>query len=210
MNSLVTSLAAPAGNQGCPLCKLIFVPETPLLVGCTTGSTASLIVWNLLTESVWWSYRLTVSALAVDPQSGSIAAAVLPDKSASGQQAAVHAPTAVQPQLAHSSEKSEQDASVVKLLEQGPLAVHSPDREQTVSGTSAVFLFNPSSGRPHLSWSLQQTPVAALLFAAPQSKLYSAASAIAPEGIDPLLIVTEDRQYAIARKASQACDASFV
>ncbi len=79
-NSMLTSLASPPGNQGCPIVKLLFVPNTPFLAGYTTGPAASLIVWNLLTESIWWSYALTCSALAVDPESSCIAVAVAPQK----------------------------------------------------------------------------------------------------------------------------------
>ncbi|KAL0020828.1 hypothetical protein WJX79_004301 [Trebouxia sp. C0005] len=54
-NSMLTSLASPSGNQGCPIVKLLFVPNTPFLAGYTTGPAASLIVWNLLAEAIWAS-----------------------------------------------------------------------------------------------------------------------------------------------------------
>ena len=92
---------------------------------------------------------------------------------------------------------------------QGPMTVPDPEGQQASMGTSAVFLFVPSSGQPQLSWSLGQATVAALLFALPGTKLHSASLDIAPAGVSPLLILTEDRQYAIARSATHMHHASF-
>ncbi len=211
-NSMVTSLASPPANQGGPLCKLLFVPNTPFLVGFTTGASASLIVWNLLTESIWWSYVLTVSALAVDPESSCIAVAVAPQQPAGDGQKESHneqnqATPSQQPSGLPST--AGLDAQTAELLSQGPMTVPDPEGQQTVAGGSAVFLFAPDSGQPQLSWSLGLTSVAALLFALPGTRLHSASSGLAPDGVSPLLILTEDRQYAIARSALHMQDASL-
>jgi len=43
--------------------KVVFVPGTPFLVAYTQYT---LYIWNLLTMSVWWSYRLSILSLAVE------------------------------------------------------------------------------------------------------------------------------------------------
>ena len=214
-NSMITSLASPQSNQGCPLCKLLFVPNTPYLVGYTTGSSASLIVWNLLTESIWWSYSLTVTAMAVDPESSSVAVAVAPQKATADGQKAIadgqsgHSQGVLQQQAGVLPNTTELTAHTADILRQGPMTVPDPDGEQTVTGASAVFLCVPSSGQPQLSWSLGQSTVASLLFALPGTKLHSVSTGLSPAGVGPLLILTEDRQYAVARSAAHLHDASF-
>ena len=212
-NSMVASLASPPGNQGCPLVKLLFVPNTPFLVGYTTGTAASLIVWNLLTESIWWSYALTVSALDVDPESTCIAVAVAPQKAGADGQKGSHSgqpqAAALQQQSGNVTRHAEAGSNVAEVSRQGPMTVSDPEKQQIAVASSAVFLFAASSGQPQLSWSLGQSTVASLLFALPGTKLHSASIAQAPEGITPLLILTEDRQYAVARSAAHMHDASF-
>ena len=220
-NSMLTSLASPPGNQGCPIVKLLFVPNTPFLAGYTTGPAASLIVWNLLTESIWWSYALTCSALAVDPESSCIAVAVAPQKAvAEGQKGSQKAgafghkgshegqPAGLQQQAQNPRTSADAGSNTAEML-QGPMTVPDPEGKQASMGSSAVFLFVPSSGQPQLSWSLGQATVASLLFALPGTKLHSVSLDIAPAGTSPLLILTEDRQYAIARSAAHLHHASF-
>ena len=220
-NSMLTSLASPPGNQGCPIVKLLFVPNTHFLAGYTTGPAASLIVWNLLTESIWWSYALTCSALAVDPESSCIAVAVAPQKAvAEGQKGSQKAgadghkgshegqAAGLQQQAQNPRTSADVGSNSAEML-QGPMTVPDPEEQQASMGTSAVFLFVPSSGQPQLSWSLGQATVASLLFALPGTKLHSASLDIAPAGVSPLLILTEDRQYAIARSATHMHHASF-
>ncbi|KAL6045495.1 NET1-associated nuclear protein 1 [Balamuthia mandrillaris] len=61
-NALHHTLCHPVPNE--EIKGLAFVPDTSFLV-CYTKD--QLFVWNLLTSSVWWSYRLNVISLAVDP-----------------------------------------------------------------------------------------------------------------------------------------------
>ncbi|KAL0052292.1 hypothetical protein WJX82_011440 [Trebouxia sp. C0006] len=202
-NSMLTSLASPPGNQGCPIVKLLFVPNTPFLAGYTTGPAASLIVWNLLTESIWWSYALTCSALAVDPESSCIAVAVAPQKAVAEGQKGSQKAGAVGHKGSHEGQpaprtSADAGSNTAEML-QGPMTVPDPEGKQASMGSSAVFLFVPSSGQPQLSWSLGQATVASLLFALPGTKLHSVSLDIAPAGTSPLLVLTEDRQYAIAR-----------
>lgn len=46
--------------------KVAFVPHSTFVVGYTT---THLIVWNLLTCTVWWSHKAYVTSLTVDPHS---------------------------------------------------------------------------------------------------------------------------------------------
>ena len=220
-NSMLTSLASPSGNQGCPIVKLLFVPNTPFLAGYTTGPAASLIVWNLLAEAIWWSYALTCSALAVDPESSCIAVAVAPQKEdAEGQKGSYKAGAdghkgshagqvaGLKAQAENPMTTADAGSNTAEML-QRPVTVPHPEGQQASMGSSAVFLFVPSSGQPQLSWSLGQATVAALLFALPGTKLHSVSVDVAPAGISPLLILTEDRQYAIARSAAHMHHASF-
>lgn len=220
-NSMLTSLASPPGNQGCPIAKLLFVPNTPFLAGYTTGPAASLIVWSLLTESIWWSYALTCSALAVDPESSCIAVAVTPQKEAVGEQKGSQKAGAdghkgshegqaagLQQQAQNPMTSADAGFNTAEMLN-GPMTVPDPEGRQASMGSSAVFLFVPSSGQPQLSWSLGQATVAALLFALSGTKLHSVSLDVAPAGISPLLILTEDRQYAVARSAARMHHASF-
>lgn len=212
-NALISTLAIPAGSEGSKLCKLAFVADTPYLAGYTQGANASLVVWNLLTESIWWSYALTVSAMAVDPESSYIAVAVpaqQPEQTGKshsnlisnsstaahrdgGQQASANLPTAA-----------------AQLLAQGPLTLPSDRDSQTIVGGSAVFLLDPATAQPKHSWNLGQATTAALMFALPGTSLYTVSAGLSQEGISPLLIVTADRQYAIARSITAVDGAAQV
>lgn len=197
-NTMLSTLTTPAGSEGSKLCKLLFVPNTPYLAGYTQGTNASLVVWNLLTESVWWSYALTVSAMAVDPDSSYIAVAV------PAQHAEPAAKSSSNSNLGAGAQQRQVKAAdmlpaAAQLLAQGPLTVPSENGSQSIVGGAAVFLLDPASAQPKLSWSLRQKTAAALLFALPSTPLYTASAALSEEGMSPLLVVTSDRQYAIAR-----------
>ena len=209
-NAIISRLASPPANQGSPLSKLSFVPDSPYLVGYTTGTNPSLILWNLITESIWWSYQLAVSAVATDPNGSSIAVAVLPEEvSARGQEAdKAQSGEAASVQTAGDMPKDmEVSASTANILSQGAVTLAGSEAE-AASG-SAVFLFSAATGQPQLSWSLGRSTAAALLFALPGTKLQASAAAVTPDGVSPLLIVLQDRQYAFARSASKMHDASL-
>lgn len=53
--------------------------QSNLQVGLCSDSSPSLVVWNLLTASVWWSAAVAASCLAVDPHHGAFAIAVPPE-----------------------------------------------------------------------------------------------------------------------------------
>ena len=201
---MISALNCPAGSEGSKLCKLLFVPDTPYLAGYTQGSNASLVVWNLLTESVWWSYALTVSAMAVDPESSYIVVAV----PAQHAEQAQHAQTAADPisnaaQPGPAAQNGADTASKAgQLLSQGPLTVTSGSEDQAIVGGSAVFLFDPATAQPRLSWNLGQRTAAALMFALPNTQLHAASVALSEDGVSPLLVLTDDRQYAIAPSLS--------
>lgn len=191
---MIASLSCPPGSEGSKLCSLLFVPHTPYLAGCTEGSNAYLVVWNLLTESVWWSYALTVSAIAVDPQSRCIAVAV----------PAQHAEPASAPRSGSEQEGpgaqngTDKASKAGQLLSQGPLTMASETDSHTIVGGSAVFLLDPATAQPTLSWSLGQRTAAALMFALPNTQLHAASVDMSQDGVSPLLVLTDDRQYAIA------------
>lgn len=201
-NVMVSCIASPPANQGSPLRKLCFLPNSPYLVGYTTGANPSLIVWNLITESVWWSYQLAVSAIAADPNGDSVAVAVLPEQvDASSQSSKGAAEQAEGGTVRHT--KAGSPAS--KILQQGAVTVTRPETHQSAAG-SAVFVFCAATGRPRLSWNLGQSTAAALLFALPGSKLHAASVAATPDGLSPMIIVLQNRQYATARSASNMQD----
>mmetsp|Transcript_2819 Transcript_2819/g.7199 ORF Transcript_2819/g.7199 Transcript_2819/m.7199 type:complete len:512 (+) Transcript_2819:23-1558(+) len=76
-NAQIAQLPAPSAGKS-SLRHLAFIHGTSFLVGAASGggSGGLLVVWNLLTASVWWSYRLPVSVLAADPRSARFAVAV--------------------------------------------------------------------------------------------------------------------------------------
>ncbi|CAL8472222.1 g11764 [Coccomyxa elongata] len=78
-NTLIAALANPATARSCAMWRLDFVPGTPYLVGICSDSSPSMVVWNLLTASVWWSAAVAASCLAVDPHHGAFAIAVPPE-----------------------------------------------------------------------------------------------------------------------------------
>ena len=201
-NAMISTLAAPAGSEGSKLCRLTFVADTPYLAAYTQGSNASLIVWNLLTESVWWSYALTVSAMAVDPESSCIAVAV-PAQHAeqAADKSKLHSKSDASTQKQEGSSQAAADipAAAAQLLAQGPLTVPSDSDAQTIVGGAAIFLLDPATAQPKFSWSLGQATAAALMFSLPNTSLHTASAAVSQEGISPLLVLTSDRQYTIAR-----------
>ena len=200
-NAMISTLPTPAGSEGSKLCKLAFVASMPYLAAYTQGTNASLIVWNLLTESVWWSYALTVSAMAVDPDSGYIAVAV------PAQHAEQVAGKSNTKSASNSNTQQESGVQVgvkvpkvaAQLLAQGPLTVASDHDAQTIVGGAAVFMLDPATAQPRFSWSLGQATAAALMFALPDTPLHTASAAMSEEGVSPLLVLTTERQYAIAR-----------
>ena len=206
-NAMVSCVTSPPANQGSPLRKLCFIPNSPYLVGYTTGANPSLIMWNLITESVWWSYQLAVSAIAADPDGDSVAVAVLPecaqvdDSSQSNKGAAEQAEGDVIRHTKFSSPAS-------KILKQGAVTVTQPDTPQSAAA-SAVFLFGAATGQPRLSWSLGQSTAAAMLFALPGTKLHAASVAATPDGLSPMIIVLQNRQYVLARSASSIQEAQL-
>lgn len=209
-NAIISRLASPPANQGSPLSKLGFVPNSPYLVGYTTGSNPSLILWNLITESIWWSYQLAVSAIATDPNGSSIAVAVPPEESTAKVQEAEGTQrdkAAAEQTAGDRLSEVEVSASTAKILSQGAVTLAGSETE-AASG-SAVFIFSAATGQPQLSWSLGQSTAAALLFALPGTKLHASAAAVTPHGVSPLLIVLQDRQYTFARSASKLHDASL-
>ena len=209
-NAIISRLASPPANQGSPLSKLGFVPNSPYLVGYTTGSNPSLILWNLITESIWWSYQLAVSAIATDPNGSSIAVAVPPEESTAKVQEAEGTQrdkAAAEQTAGDRLNEVEVSASTAKILSQGAVTLAGSETE-AASG-SAVFIFSAATGQPQLSWSLGQSTAAALLFALPGTKLHASAAAVTPHGVSPLLIVLQDRQYTFARSASKLHDASL-
>ena len=210
-NAMISCLASPPANQGSPLRKLCFIGNSPYLVGYTTGANPSLIVWNLITESVWWSYQLAVSAVAADPMGGSIAVAVPPGTGVAKAQGGENSESSKgTPQQAESDAISEAKVSspTSNMLRQGAMTVDRPDTHQSAAA-SAVFLFCAATGQPRLSWSLGQSTAAAMLFVLPGTKLHASSVAVTPDGLTPLMIVLEDRRYAIARSASCLQDASL-
>ena len=201
-NAMVSCIASPPANQGSPLRKLCFLPNSPYLVGYTTGANPSLIVWNLITESVWWSYQLAVSAIAADPNGDSVAVAVLPEQvDASSQGSKGASEQAEREKVRHT--KAGSPAS--KILKQGAVTVTRPETQQSAAG-SAVFVFCAATSRPRLSWNLGQSTAAAMLFALPGTKLHAASVAATPDGLSPMIIVLQNRQYATARSASNMQD----
>lgn len=205
-NAMVSCLASPPAKLGSPLRKLCFIPHSPYLVGYTTGANPSLIVWNLLTQSVWWSYQLAVSAMAADPKSGSIAVAVLPGDAQVGKSSQTNSGAAGQAE-GDAISQAKASSSVSKILRQGAMSVTRPDDDQSAAA-SAVFLFCAATGQPRLSWSLGQATAAALLFALPGTHLHASAAAATPDGLSPLMIVLQDRQYTFAKSASSMQNAS--
>lgn len=201
-SAIISCLASPPANKASPLQKLCFVPNSPYLVGYTTGANPSLIVWNLINESIWWSYQLAVSALAADPKGGSVAVAVLPksvgadaetcEKTQSSTGASEHAEGDA---VSHDKVSSPAD----KVLRQGATTETQSDQS---AAASAVFLFNVTTGVPQLSWSLGQSVAAALLFPLPGTNLHASSLPLTPDGLSPLMIILQDRQYAVARSAN--------
>lgn len=199
-NAMVSCLASPPANLGSPLRKLCCIPNSPYLVGYTAGANPSLIVWNLLTQSVWWSYRLAVSAMAADPKGGSIAVAVLPGDAQVGKSSQRKSAATGQAE-GDASSQAKASSSISKILRQGAMTVPQPDDHQPAAA-SAVFLFCAATGQPRLSWSLGQATAAALLFALPSTSLHASAAAATPDGLSPLMIVLQDRRYTFARSTS--------
>ncbi|KAL3140577.1 hypothetical protein ABBQ32_005152 [Trebouxia sp. C0010 RCD-2024] len=201
-SAIISCLASPPANKASPLQKLCFVPNSPYLVGYTMGANPSLIAWNLITESVWWSYQLAVSALAADYKGESVAVAVLPKSFG------VNAKTCEKTQSSTgASEQAEGDAishekvssPADKVLRQGATTVTQSDQS---AAASAVFLFNVITGVPQLSWSLGQSVAAALLFPLPGTNLHASSVPLTPDGLSPVMIILQDRQYAVARSAN--------
>lgn len=205
-NAMVSCLASPPANLASPLRKLCFIPNSPYLVGYTTGANPSLIVWNLTTQSVWWSYQLAVSAMAADPKGGSITVAVLPGDAQVGISSQKKSGAAGQAE-ADAICRAKASSSISKLLRQGAMTGTRPDEDQSAAA-SAVLLFCAATGQPRLSWSLGQSTAAALLFALPGTHLHASAAAASPDGLSPLMIVLQDRQYTFARSASSMQGAS--
>ncbi|CAL5220765.1 g2829 [Coccomyxa viridis] len=76
-NSLVAVLAHPPAASSVAVSSLSFVAETPYLVGVSTDPQSQcVVVWNLITASVWWSAATPASCLAVDAKSGAFAVAL--------------------------------------------------------------------------------------------------------------------------------------
>lgn len=206
-NAMVSCIASPPANQGSALRKLCFIPNSPYLVGYTTGANPSLIVWNVITESVWWSYQLAVSAIAADPNGNSVAVAVLPEHAQDDEGLQSSKGAAAQAEgAAVRHTKSSSPAS--KILKQGAVSVTRPDTHQSAAA-SAVFLFCAATGQPRLSWNLGQSTAAAMLFTLPGTKLHAASVAATPDGISPMIIVLQNRQYATAASASSIQDAKL-
>ncbi|KAI9013838.1 quinon protein alcohol dehydrogenase-like superfamily [Phycomyces nitens] len=67
-NTLQGILAQPSDQES--IVHAAFLGDSPYVV---TASKTHFYVWNMLTCSVWWSYRCPVDQLAVDPLSGRIA-----------------------------------------------------------------------------------------------------------------------------------------
>ena len=72
----------------------------------------------------------------------------------------------------------------------------------------AVLLFDAASAAPRAAWALPRARASALLFAQPGTPLASAAPAPAPGGVCPLLILTADRRFTIARPAGAPAEAA--
>ena len=216
-NALIACLGSPSANQGSPLSKLCFVSNSPYLVGYTTGANPSLIAWNLLTESVWWSYQLAVSALAADPSAGSVAVAVLPRGSKKDLQEAQQAQRSKPAEQETNGEEQETNGegaskakvskTTDKILKQGAVTMAGTHAQQPLAG-SAVMVFSVATGQPQLTWSLGQAAVAALLFALPGTKLHASSLAATPDGVSPLLVVLQHRQYIMATSLAHVKAAS--
>ena len=206
-NAMVSCIASPPANQGSALRKLCFIPNSPYLVGYTSGANPCLIVWNLITESVWWSYQLAVSAMAADPNGDTVAVAVLPEHvqvEATSQGNKGAAEQAEGDAVRH----TETSSPVSNILKQGAVTVTRPDTHQSAAA-SAVFLFCAATGQPRLSWNLGQSTAAAILFALPGTKLHAASVAATPDSLSPMIIVLQNRQYASARSATSIQDAKL-
>ena len=205
-NAMVSCIASPPANQGSPLRKLCFIPNSPYLVGYTTGANPCLIVWNLITESVWWSYQLAVSAIAADPNGDTVAVAVLPDAQVDG--SSQNNKGAAEQAKGEAVRHTKLSSPASKMLKQGAVTVTRPDTHQSAAA-SAVFLFCAATGQPRLSWNLGQSTAAAMLFALPGTKLHAASVAATPDGLSPMIIVLQNRQYATARSATSIQDAKL-
>eukprot|EP00193_Tetraselmis_chui_P016806 CAMPEP_0177794212 /NCGR_PEP_ID=MMETSP0491_2-20121128/25517_1 /TAXON_ID=63592 /ORGANISM="Tetraselmis chuii, Strain PLY429" /LENGTH=807 /DNA_ID=CAMNT_0019316837 /DNA_START=58 /DNA_END=2481 /DNA_ORIENTATION=+ len=88
-NTKVAQLPAPVGGRT-PIRQLSFIRGSHFLVGASAGSGGSgggvLVVWNLLTLSVWWSYKMMAKHLVADPSAPRFALTVrsTPQQKASG------------------------------------------------------------------------------------------------------------------------------
>eukprot|EP01137_Pigoraptor_chileana_P009467 Opistho-2@57784 len=74
-NSLQGVLSYPPSNE--KVSFVAFIAASPFLVASTE---TTVYVWNILTCSVWWSYRMNATSIAVDPSSPRFAAFVKDDQ----------------------------------------------------------------------------------------------------------------------------------
>lgn len=202
-SAVISCLASPLANYASPLRKLCFIPNSPYLVGYTTGVSPSLIAWNIVTESVCWSYQLAVSAIAADPMGGLLAVAVLPKSSGANAQGGrdSHSNKEASEQaeggaFSHGNIRSPEVQEV-----RHSMTVTQSDNHQAAAA-SAVFLLHAATGLPELSWNLEQSVAAALLFPLPGTQLHASSVPLMPDGLSAFMIVLQDRQYAIARSAN--------
>ena len=70
-----TLAAAPAGGRERAVVQLAFVSGTPYLAAAEAKG-GRLVVWDLLTRSVWWSYTMDVVGIAPAPHAPLLAVAV--------------------------------------------------------------------------------------------------------------------------------------
>ena len=74
-NRLLATLVAPSCPRRSRLTHLCFLPASPYLVSVHRGKHGCLCVWNLLTQTLWWSSFASVVDVAAHPHLPQFAAA---------------------------------------------------------------------------------------------------------------------------------------
>jgi hypothetical protein len=148
-----------------------FLGESPFLAGIAVplsrGTQPALVVWNLLTLSVWWSLKLpgAYGVLAGDAASGRFAVAT----------------------------RGAPVAAALPLQSDGEAP---SDTDASVSVPGYVMLFGSGSYLPAAAWRCpSNATVAALAFAHPGTEM--AAKFKGVSGASPLLLLTSSRDFSI-------------
>lgn len=197
-DAMLGVLCSPVhGDEHAVLHNLVFVQHTPYLVGLLQGpgTTWRLLVWDLLSTSVAWSCAVpSCGVIVADPCHPLFAIGVPPQP--------LPAPT---PPAAPGTKPDKAVAAAASSTNSSDARSQAaPNSAPAPASCGYVLVFHPAQAWPKYVCPVPGGSPASLLFAPPNTGLGGLAASSVPDDMSPLLLVTEDRKFAIATSADAA------